>query len=528
MELPSSAILSGDELARVFRVAIEARVVDPNRRRVLLSGLTDTVISHMAHYDRPVDQLLADLRYLNTWVSDTGFTPLAGWLANAELITSGEHASFFSRVRSEVQERVRQRLDSTESETVPEVDSPVQIEGPGPPPTERQDPVALPELPPRNDSVGLDRHGVEQILSTSRNFSRVDLSGLDLTGLDFTGVRFIDVSARQANFVRSTFSSSVAERCDFSGSDFTQSSFEGSPPTVWKGVNLSNADLKQTRAAEIDLAGADLSGISAVGADLQRANLNNVLLPGAQFDGALLQGASLRGVRPDHHTRFTDARVADCIIDKASLEALSDDYGGLQRCHRMVMRIVDPVADLRTSFSGFWAWFHLAALIAFVAPYALFIARETLLQRAFDHDQIAALQDILTNVRTWAEARSDSSMAGMADAVQQLLTPVGDETSLLAGLGQFIWTGGDFEGGLSPVALLTFVLLLIYNSSRGYLLWRTKSLEHQEEVSGLPVRFEPDNKTRFVQWLARYGAWVNLGLVVVHSIVFLVSTRIWV
>lgn len=580
-------LLTDEEIQRVVNAAMEADLCAPTVRRMLLFGIPVNVIGRLDSYARPADQTLSDVTSLT--LLDVDGSLLGSWLDNAAYLSPSRTAAFFRRVAQLVRARANApdtelaaglidddgllpsaSVDATsgrtpvwrrspflftrafgtvtatqQSEPPMGVDTSTPSDPTGaerlPPDASVERPLAAEPLPsaplpePASDRPLLNRAEVESRLARGdRHFDALTFDRLDLTKLDFTGARFTRVSARGADFTDAILDGTTADDMDCLGARFVHARFRATGaktsrhPANWSGASFKDADLQQAIMPGADLTGADLTGVNLLGADLTDATLDRATLRGARVEAADLTRASLRGIRPDHRTTFADARVDGCVIDKASLEALGDDYGGLQRCHRMVMRIIDPVADLRASFSGFWAWFHAIALLAFVAPYLLFVARITLLERARDHADTDAARAALTELRAWAARQLDADRLITAlDALQRHLTPDGEAISVARALGRFIYTGGALDGHVSWLALLTFTLLLAYNAARGYLLWRTKSLEHQEDISGLPARFTPDGMTRALLAFARFGAWGNLLLVLGHTIAFLVNTQVW-
>ena len=97
---------------------------------------------------------------------------------------------------------------------------------------------------------------------------------------------------------------------------------------------------------------------------------------------------------------------------------------------------------------------------------------------------------------------------------------------MLEALARYIWSGGEnwqSTASLNFVAFSTFVLYLTYNVARGCLLWKTKKLETQQLVSGLPVSFSLDKhwwwKTLFR--ITRWGFWIAIALATYHLLHFL-------
>ena len=120
----------------------------------------------------------------------------------------------------------------------------------------------------------------------------------------------------------------------------------------------------------------------------------------------------------------------------------------------MTMNIIDSVARLRASYSGFWQWIHLMALATFIFPYAWFV------------------------VVQWSIAKFVAP--GTVDHIP-----------LWKALFTFIYNGGVNwqDGPAFHWSFVAFLFLTAYNLLRAILLWKTKQLELQQESSGLPAMF---------------------------------------
>jgi hypothetical protein len=185
--------------------------------------------------------------------------------------------------------------------------------------------------------------------------------------------------------------------------------------------------------------GADLTGVSARGAQFH----------GVTFEGAVLRDAILEGVAVDGGTRFENAEVDGCRMERQTLERL-EDYGGLTRGRRMTMHIEDPVAEMRSYYSGVWQWIHVTALLVFLFPYVVFIWKKYL-------------------VASFGLVGSES-------------------VTLWTALRVFVLTGGTGAAvAWGPFGV--FCYSTVYNALRVVLLYKTKALELKQDASGLPAPF---------------------------------------
>ncbi len=153
----------------------------------------------------------------------------------------------------------------------------------------------------------------------------------------------------------------------------------------------------------------------------------------------------------------------------------------------MVMSIKDDVARLRQQFGGMWSWMHAAAVVCFIAPYVWFLAVQSI-RAEFTQD--------------------DNSI------------------TLLTAVLRYIWNGGrDWQTGwdVDYIAISLFASFAVYNAARLALLWKTKTLEMQQIVSGLPVMFSLRDHTR---WLYCYdicngGFWFSVAIAIANSLRFM-------
>ena len=164
----------------------------------------------------------------------------------------------------------------------------------------------------------------------------------------------------------------------------------------------------------------------------------------------------MRFVTVDQTTKFqgiTD--IQGMKIDRYSLACLGDN-SGLTLGNLMDLDIEDDVAKLRQEFGGIWGIFHLVALVTFVSPYAWFL------------------------IYHWSLAQFSSEPDGM---------------TLLEAFTRYVVTGGNAWheplnlSNINWISLGSFFVYAIYNIVRGCLLWRSKRLETEQEVKGLPVKF---------------------------------------
>ncbi len=251
-------------------------------------------------------------------------------------------------------------------------------------------------------------------------------------------------------------------------------------------VDLREADLMWSDVSEANLRGANLRAARLANTDFSKADLRGADLRTPYMENTILQWSDLRGAKFSSVTNLRGADVSGAKINRYDLECL-ENYGGLTQGDRMEMEIEDGVALLRASYSGFLQWLHLFALVTFLFPYAWFVTVQ------------------------WSKA-------------QFLAAPNDTWLPLWKALSLFIFNGGvDWHLGPNMHwSFVAFVFLLAYNILRGVLLWKTKSLELQQDSSGLPVRFSLPKNSWSWPWgalfqSARWGVYFNLALVLLNT-----------
>lgn len=190
---------------------------------------------------------------------------------------------------------------------------------------------------------------------------------------------------------------------------------------------------------------------------MQRAKIKNLTFDGCTVDDSI---------------KF--AQLTSCSgakIDRFTLKSLGRDRGGLTPGNLMDMDVEDDVAILRSQFGGIWAALHLIALIVFVSPYAWFLPT---------HYAIAK----------WNWAGNDKTI------------------TIVGAFARFI-----FSGGKNWLSFGAFILYFIYNAARLLLVWKTKTLETKQNVTGYPVRF----KLHGTWWgtLCNFLFWAVIGAVII-------------
>jgi hypothetical protein len=257
----------------------------------------------------------------------------------------------------------------------------------------------------------------------------------------------------------------------------------------YDGVDIPEArmdglDLRRSIFQEANLANASLIGVDATRAIFTKADLTGAKLARAcfndtQLNAAKLDGADFRGGTFSQGTNLRGASVTGLKINQRTLRMLNSERGGMSEAHQAELHVYDDQAKLLSHFGGFWNTLQLIGLALFVLPYVLFVLRKLIAEKAVPCDK--------------------------------------DCTSLGHAMWTYIATGGTGVH-YDVFALVTFLLLLIYNVFRGTLVFKASTLKLASETSGVPVDYVPSG----YWWIAYQGAralvWVNLALALWHLI----------
>ena len=161
------------------------------------------------------------------------------------------------------------------------------------------------------------RRALEEYLDKFPAGSRTVESLLNGRGVDFTGADLSGLDLLQAGLNEANLSGVSLVGADLSGAWLIGA--------ILRGADLSECNLRKAQGRACDaqdaiLRGADLERSEFEDADFRRADFR-----GARFGRALLTGADLRGTdlrgctlgQIGYSTGFTEARLADCLVDGA-------------------------------------------------------------------------------------------------------------------------------------------------------------------------------------------------------------------
>lgn len=380
-----------------------------------------------------------------------------------------------------------------------------------------------------------------------------NLEDANLEGVEGRGAFFGEANLRRARLKKArlpgaVFRSADLREANLKGAHLRQGYFEGA---CLEGALLVRAHLEE----------ADLEDVRAAGAVLEQAHLHRAQLPGADLSRANLFKANLTSSHFSSTTNLRGARVNGAKINKIDLESLDRDRGGLTNAHLREMDIRDDVGRLKHSFMGIWATIHICCLAWFLAPYGLFLIAKYFQHEVTVHTNVATewrdrhLDELS---RRWEKDRNryrkeveerldqlplppstlEPLKKDLTDPLATWEIPRPEETDipptqpmyrqLLAfTVSRPIEKAGWTDLGTTSSGRL-FLFLLLYNLLRAALLFKTKLVEYEEEITGLASRFTFD---RYPRWKWFYYSmkvlfWVQLGLLLRHSYQFMTASYV--
>jgi uncharacterized protein YjbI with pentapeptide repeats len=165
------------------------------------------------------------------------------------------------------------------------------------------DPAVRRTLEEYFDNLPAGSRTVESLLNgRGLDFAGADLSGLDLSEAELSEANLSGVRLVGADLYRAWLMAAVLR-----SADLTQ-------------CRLRKVEGRACDARGAVLRGADLERAEFEDADFRRADLREASFGRASLFGADLRGADLRECvfgRSGHSTSFTEARLADCIVEGA-------------------------------------------------------------------------------------------------------------------------------------------------------------------------------------------------------------------
>ncbi len=329
---------------------------------------------------------------------------------------------------------------------------------------------------------------LEQVVFHKSKLIKADMKGLNLQGLDFTKADLTEIDFEGADLSEAKLTNAELVQANLNKAKLEHADLQGANLQL---ATLIKADLTTCFLKSSQLPGADLSHSNLQGVDFEDANLGRANLQGADFLGSELKGVDFSGaeftyvfldyVDFDEVKSLKGADFTDAVISRFELDGWT--HNKLSRAQLQSLHVIDDYAKIRSIYSGFFQWFHIISMITFFAPYVYFLVY-------------------------WS--------------IQSTPKPSDENTvRIFTKLANFVYSGGAMNWEIAWFTFPIFCISLIYNAVRGILLWKTKQLELYQETTGFRPRFRLEHRWGYLFWVAKVGYWINLGLVIFHTFLFM-------
>lgn len=259
----------------------------------------------------------------------------------------------------------------------------------------------------------------------------------------------------------------------------------------FRHMNFDYVDFSRILLSGLDFSGCSFKKSNMFGCDLSHSVFENACLEGANIQKAILNNANftssdLRGIKISEFTVIgseTWPDLSNCKVSRDALVVLKEK--GLSNAQLVTMQIEDNLADLQREFGGIWGAIHLFSVLVFLAPYVYFLFY------------------IHVNHFFW-------------NAVN------GKPVSTLEPVYKLLWCEIKEKGNENILIVISLVLLNIF---RALLLFRTKKLEHEIKITGVPssFSFSSDKLTGGAFKIMRILTWVSYILILFHVFIFMTT-----
>lgn len=243
---------------------------------------------------------------------------------------------------------------------------------------------------------------------------------------------------------------------------------------------MSNVNARESRFNECAFS-ANIARTDFANSTVRQSKFISCELNRVSFEKALLAGSDFLTANIDSETKFTDAKMLGAKMRRHSIDGLPE--GTLTPAQLSIMDIRDDSATLRASYTGFMNLLHLAALAAFLLPYAVYLW--TISLRASPRCDLGPCEYVIS--RFW----------------------------------HFIYSGGNMDRQIAVWSMAAFAFALVYNALRAVLLWKANKLELQRQATGFSPRFSLDGGWGTAYRWSYWMFWINIAALFVHSLHFL-------
>ncbi len=176
---------------------------------------------------------------------------------------------------------------------------------------------------PANMKV-LNRADVEQILATSKDFTRKNMSDADVSGLDFSDAIFDNTICNKTNFQdcsfkRASFNFMCANYTNFSHAQLQETTIIQSS---FDFANFADSDLSKARIELTNFHGVDASGANFAEANMELTGFEHINLSQANFTNAQLSLTSFKNATAND-AHFDHLRAFKCSFSACKLTGAS-------------------------------------------------------------------------------------------------------------------------------------------------------------------------------------------------------------
>jgi len=342
------------------------------------------------------------------------------------------------------------------------------------------------------------------------DIANVDLSGAFLAGADLSEAFGTNANMNKVNFARYTGENSKGEKSTYiAHAKITNARMSGAilSNTNLFRVNLSRSELERADFTNAQLVSADLSEAIVQNSNLKDANLLLANLTKTDFRNSSLDNVNLKAANLDN----ADLRnTTGCYF--------TDDNS--IRGTRFTTKGTDPYSLLRRTYTGPMFFLILCLTIIAFTPYIL---------KALAWSYVGSIEskaDILIQEGT-GQLKQDlpASVINDIQSLEKKINPSSNEKFKKSYVISII-TG--FEESKPFIAVFITLILIVYNSIRGWVTFRMGTLRDAEERS----QHTPEK----VEYISLYNVhslflkWFMIAafLVAAWNVVILLTTPVYI
>ncbi|HTI15320.1 MAG TPA: pentapeptide repeat-containing protein [Dictyobacter sp.] len=182
------------------------------------------------------------------------------------------------------------------------------------------------QVMPQEELISLLKRDVREWNAWRKNNAhvRLDFRGVNLSDVDLRGVNLSGVNLNEANLIDINLSGANLSNARIYEANLSRANLSG---TNLSEANLSEANLSEANLSRADLSNANLNGAVVIRTDLNESNLSGAYLNGADLRWSNLSGSYLRGVR------LIEANLIEVDLSEADLSEANLDGANLSRAN---------------------------------------------------------------------------------------------------------------------------------------------------------------------------------------------------